>query len=72
MNKIVLLYLTVFFQFAVIAQDKSISFIRGVDISSAPQIEDAGGQYRDSGKVKDVLDIFKEYGVNYVRLRLWN
>ncbi len=51
---------------------QSNSFIRGVDISFTPQIEDLGGKYKLNGVTKDVLDIFKESGVNYVRLRLWH
>ncbi len=51
---------------------QSDSFIRGVDLSFTPQIEDLGGKYKTNGIAKDVLDIFKENGVNYVRLRLWH
>jgi len=43
-----------------------------VDISFTPQIEDLGGKYTLNGVQKDVLDIFKENGANYVRLRLWH
>lgn len=46
--------------------------IRGVDISFVQQIEDIGGKYYLNGVARDVLDIFKENGVNYVRLRLWH
>lgn len=53
------------------AQDVD-SYIRGVDASFVQQIEEAGGVYRVNGVVKDVLDIFKENGVNYIRLRLWH
>ncbi|NUU78310.1 glycosyl hydrolase 53 family protein [Paenibacillus xylanilyticus] len=48
-------------------------FIRGVDISTLTAIEDNGGKYLDSNGVeRDLLDILKDRGVNYVRLRLWN
>ncbi|RUT35613.1 hypothetical protein EJP77_00910 [Paenibacillus zeisoli] len=48
-------------------------FIRGVDISTLTAIEDHGGRYFDSNGVqRDLLDILKDRGVNYVRLRLWN
>lgn len=43
-----------------------------MDISFTPQIEDVGGKYKLNGVEKDVLDIFKENGANYVRLRLWH
>lgn len=48
-------------------------FVRGVDISTLTAIEDNGGKYYDSNGVeRDLLDILKDRGVNYVRLRLWN
>ncbi|QLG39806.1 glycosyl hydrolase 53 family protein [Paenibacillus sp. E222] len=48
-------------------------FVRGVDISTLTAIEDNGGYYLDSnGAKRDLLDILKDRGVNYVRLRLWN
>jgi arabinogalactan endo-1,4-beta-galactosidase len=58
--------------FALLAQSGSGFFIRGVDISFTPQIEGLGGKYTLNGVQKDVLDIFKENGANYVRLRLWH
>ncbi|OMF15190.1 hypothetical protein BK131_09855 [Paenibacillus amylolyticus] len=48
-------------------------YVRGVDISTLTAIEDKGGKYVDSnGTERDLLDILKDRGVNYVRLRLWN
>ncbi len=46
-------------------------FIRGVDASYLQQIEDAGGKYFMDGQAADALEIFKQHGVNYIRLRLW-
>lgn len=54
------------------SQTTGSEFVRGVDISFTPQIEDLGGRYTVNGVVKDVLDIFKENGVNYIRLRIWH
>ncbi|MCX6152429.1 MAG: glycosyl hydrolase 53 family protein [Ignavibacteriales bacterium] len=71
MKKIFLIYIVYLFQINVTAQVNSDSFIRGVDISFTPQIEDLGGKYKVNGVTKDALDIFKESGANYVRLRLW-
>ncbi|MDZ7373128.1 MAG: glycosyl hydrolase 53 family protein [candidate division KSB1 bacterium] len=45
---------------------------KGGDVSFIPQIEDRGGVYRDSGKVKDPLQIFADHGFNLIRLRLWH
>ncbi len=47
-------------------------FIRGVDISFTPQIEDLGGKYKLNGIVKDLLEILRQKGVNYIRLRIWH
>lgn len=46
--------------------------IRGADLSFSPQIEDYGGIFYSNGISKDVLDIFRENGANYIRLRLWH
>ena len=47
-------------------------FIKGVDLSTLLEVERCGGKFFDHGKEGDVLDILKSYGVNSVRLRLWN
>ncbi|MDP4116738.1 MAG: glycosyl hydrolase 53 family protein [Bacteroidota bacterium] len=46
--------------------------IRGVDVSFLKKIEDNNGLFKENGVGKDALRIFKDHGVNYVRLRLWN
>ena len=47
-------------------------FVMGSDLSYANQVEDYGGVFKDSGKVKDVFRLFKERGNNLVRVRLWH
>lgn len=47
-------------------------FNMGVDLSYVNQVEDFGGVYKDSGKVKDCFKILKEHGANTVRVRLWH
>ncbi|MCR5219141.1 glycosyl hydrolase 53 family protein [Treponema sp.] len=49
----------------------SSSFIRGFDASA---VNDSGtGSYYDaSGNEKDIFNILPSYGVNWVRLRIWN
>lgn len=47
-------------------------FIRGVDVSMLYQIEELGGRYYDNGVQKDCLQILKDHGVNWIRLRIWN
>jgi arabinogalactan endo-1,4-beta-galactosidase len=47
-------------------------FNMGVDLSYVNQIEDYGGVYKDSGKVKDCFQLLKDHGANTVRVRLWH
>ncbi len=50
-----------------------MNFIRGMDISSMPEMLDKGFVYYDfDGKQKDPLLLAKENGVNAIRLRVWN
>jgi arabinogalactan endo-1,4-beta-galactosidase len=51
------------------AHDK---FSMGADLSYVNQILDHGGTYSDSGKITDPYVIFRKYGANTVRLRLWH
>lgn len=46
-------------------------FIRGADVSMLKDIVDLGGEFYDNGVKKDALEIMKNHGANYVRLRLW-
>ncbi|MCI0512676.1 glycosyl hydrolase 53 family protein [candidate division KSB1 bacterium] len=48
------------------------SFIKGADVSFIPQIEDNGGIYKESEMPKDPLQIFKDHGINCIRLKLWH
>lgn len=48
-------------------------FIRGMDISSMPEMLEKGFRYYDfDGREKDPLLLAKENGVNAIRLRVWN
>lgn len=46
--------------------------IKGMDVSSLAEVERCGGRFYDQGQEKDLMEILKSYGTNYVRLRLWN
>ena len=49
------------------------AYIKGMDISSYPEVMDKGFSYFDyDGKKVDLLDFAVEQGINYGRLRLWN
>ena len=43
-----------------------------MDISTLLEVEQCGGRFFDEGMEGDALSILERYGVNAVRLRLWN
>lgn len=45
--------------------------ILGADISFLPQLEARGIKFSDKGVQKDVMEILKDHGFNYIRLRLF-
>lgn len=48
-------------------------FLIGADVSSLQAMEDYGARYFDfDGAEKDALEILRNHGVNYIRLRIWN
>jgi arabinogalactan endo-1,4-beta-galactosidase len=47
-------------------------FIRGVDLSFLPQIEENGGTFKDHGVTRNELRILRDHGLNFVRLRIWH
>ena len=47
-------------------------WVKAMDLSSLLEVERAGGKFSNNGKEEDVMDILKSYGMNMVRLRLWN
>jgi beta-galactosidase len=51
---------------------KKIGKIAGADISFLPQLEDRGVKFSDKGVQKDAIEILKDHGFNYIRLRIFN
>lgn len=50
-----------------------LDFYKGMDISFLPQCLDEGMQVRDmDGKPAEPFSLLKKYGVNAIRLRIWN
>lgn len=47
-------------------------FIKGMDVSTLPEVERCGAAFYDYGRQGDLFDIAKAYGINFVRIRLWN
>lgn len=54
-----------------IATTKTIERMIGADISFLPQIEDRGGKFYDNGKEIDAIEMLKNHGFNYIRLRIF-
>jgi beta-galactosidase len=51
---------------------KKIGKTLGADISFLPQLEDRGMKFSDKGVQKDAMEILKDHGFNYIRLRIFN
>ena len=49
-----------------------MDYIKGMDVSSLDEIEQLGAVFFDKGEQKDLFEILKSYGTNYIRIRLWN
>ena len=47
-------------------------FYSGVDVSYINQVEAYGGVYRVNGRARDPFRIFREQGINTIRVRLWH
>lgn len=57
---------------AIPAPETPRQFIIGADISWVQAIEDRGVKFSDDGVEKDILEILKDHGFNYIRLRVFN
>jgi beta-galactosidase len=54
------------------AKPRTSTNMLGADISFLPQLEDRGMKFTDKGTEKDAIQILKDHGFNYVRLRIFN
>ncbi|MDB5211134.1 MAG: Beta-galactosidase Arabinogalactan endo,4-beta-galactosidase, partial [Sediminibacterium sp.] len=54
------------------AKPRESTKMLGADISFLPQLEDRGIKFSDNGVQKDALQVLKDHGFNYVRLRIFN
>ena len=49
------------------------NFIKGADVSMLPEMEALGAKFYDvDGTEMDELQIMKNHGINWIRLRIWN
>jgi len=54
-------------------KETKVDKMLGADISFLPELEDRGMKFYDlDGKQKDAIQILKDHGMNYVRLRIFN
>ena len=51
---------------------QSNQFITGVDISMLKQVEESGGLFYENGSQIDPIQIFKDKGINTVRIKIWH
>lgn len=54
------------------AKPREATKMLGADISFLPQLEDRGMKFSDNGVQKDPIEIMKDHGFNYIRLRIFN
>ncbi|MEO8795611.1 MAG: glycosyl hydrolase 53 family protein, partial [Daejeonella sp.] len=54
------------------AKPRTATKMLGADISFLPELESRGMKFSDKGKEKDAIEILKDHGFNYVRLRIFN
>jgi len=65
------LIITLIFLFNICVKPQS-DFIKGVDLSTLLQVEDNGGVFYENGIVKDPVLIFKDHGIDYIRIKIWH
>ncbi|MBN2281928.1 MAG: glycosyl hydrolase 53 family protein [Candidatus Marinimicrobia bacterium] len=70
----ILIFVSFFANRILLATDTQLQemFIKGVDLSSLPEVEECGGIFKEKGIISDPILIFKNHGVNLVRLRIWH
>jgi arabinogalactan endo-1,4-beta-galactosidase len=70
------LFLLIFFLFvalfAIYQKTIAADYAVGADLSFLKQAEDRGTVFKDDGQAKPGLEIFKDHGYNWIRLRLFH
>lgn len=54
------------------AKPREVTKMLGADISFLPQLEERGMKFFDNGVEKDAIQMLRDHGFNYVRLRIFN
>jgi beta-galactosidase len=60
------------YQLSTQTSKKPVDKMLGADISFLPELEARGMKFSDKGIEKDAIQILKDHGFNYVRLRIFN
>lgn len=60
------------YQLSSTVKQKEVGKMLGADISFLPELEARGMKFYDKGAEKDAIQILKDHGFNYVRLRIFN
>lgn len=68
----IIFHMTISVLFSSFLYSQSFGFVKGVDISVLNQVEQNGGEFYENGIARDPIEIFKDHGVNTVRLKLWH
>ena len=55
-----------------LVDSQNASFVRGADGSLLDEVEQSGGIFYDNGEAKDAYAIFRDNGINNIRLKLWH
>ncbi len=54
------------------AKPRPVDKMIGADISFLPELEERGIKFKDKGVEKDAIEILRDHGFNYVRLRIFH
>lgn len=57
--------------FSLLVYGQSLEF-KGADISYLDELENSGADFFQTGQKKELFEILKDSGVNWIRLRLWH
>ena len=67
-----ILFLAAFIGTSISTEIKAQEYMIGADLSFLKHAEDNGYQFKEKGAVKSGLQIFKDHGYNWIRLRLFH
>lgn len=72
LNQSIFITLIFIFLFTFYSMSYTQDYAIGADVSFLKAAEDGGFQFKDNGEAKPCLQIFKDHGYNWIRLRLFH